>query len=173
MYLGYGGLSEGIEQLGTVSDDSSALLPAARQETRYVHQREQRDVERVAEPYEPSTLYGRVHVQATWGVREFQSRSPNIWLTYGNVKEINTIKHYALIWLTCSNSGLIGNHAHCPAVHACEARDHVGGKVRHDLEEVTLIHDGSHHLQHVVGCTLVRGNQPLQQRYLSIPESLL
>jgi hypothetical protein len=54
----------GVQQLGAVPDDAAVLLRRAGQEARHVDEREQRDVERVAEPHEPRRLGRRVDVEA-------------------------------------------------------------------------------------------------------------
>ena len=48
-----------------MTDNSLVLLVHARQETRYIHQRQQRYIKRVAETDETGGLYGRVDIQRT------------------------------------------------------------------------------------------------------------
>src|SRR2546422_1793783 len=61
--LGHGGLAVGVEQLRAVLDDATVLLRHAGQEPGHVFERDERDVERVAEADEPRPLERRVDVQ--------------------------------------------------------------------------------------------------------------
>eukprot|EP00123_Amoebidium_parasiticum_P013138 comp21793_c0_seq1/m.30974 comp21793_c0_seq1/g.30974 ORF comp21793_c0_seq1/g.30974 comp21793_c0_seq1/m.30974 type:complete len:426 (+) comp21793_c0_seq1:206-1483(+) len=65
--LGDGGLGIGVQQLGTVANDTAILLGSARQETRHIHERQQGDVEGIAEPHKPGTLDGGIDVEAAGG----------------------------------------------------------------------------------------------------------
>ncbi len=61
--LGHGGLAEGVEQLGAVSDDAVPLLVRARQEARHVLEDHERDAERVAEADEARAFDRGVDVE--------------------------------------------------------------------------------------------------------------
>ena len=61
--LGDGGLGEGVEQLGAVTDDAVVLLIGAGHVSRDVNQGEKRDVEAVAEADEAGRLVGGVYLQ--------------------------------------------------------------------------------------------------------------
>ena len=63
--LGHCGLAVGIEQLGTVQDDGVVLLTRAGQESGHVDERDDRNIEGVAETYETGTLTRGVHVEHT------------------------------------------------------------------------------------------------------------
>ena len=54
---------ERVEQLRAGADDAAVLLPHARQEARHVLERDERDVERVAEAHEARGLHRRVDVE--------------------------------------------------------------------------------------------------------------
>ena len=62
-HLRHRSLAIGEEQLGAVRDDAAVLLSGARQEARHVHQRHDRNVERVAEADEAGGLAAGVDVQ--------------------------------------------------------------------------------------------------------------
>src|SRR5215218_572600 len=64
-HLGHRRLGECIEELGPVADDPTPLLVRPRQKAGHVHEREKRDVERVAEPHETRPLDARVYVEST------------------------------------------------------------------------------------------------------------
>ena len=57
------GLGERIEELRPAADHASVLLGRPRQESRHVDEREDREVEGVAEPYEPGGLLARLVVE--------------------------------------------------------------------------------------------------------------
>ena len=61
--LGHGRLAVGIEELRAVADDAAALLRRPGQEAGHVDERDERDVERVAEAHEARRLHGRVDVE--------------------------------------------------------------------------------------------------------------
>src|SRR2546426_7858445 len=63
--LRYGGLAEGEQELRPVPDDPAVLLFHAGKETGHVDEREERDVEAVAEADEASRLGRRVDVQGS------------------------------------------------------------------------------------------------------------
>lgn len=52
--LGHGGLSKGVEKLGSVSDDAPIFLGSARQEPGHVHKGDDGDVESITEAYKAS-----------------------------------------------------------------------------------------------------------------------
>ncbi len=57
-HLRNGGLGERIKQLGAVADDATVLLHGAGEKPRHIFEGHQRDVERIAKPYE-SRAFGR------------------------------------------------------------------------------------------------------------------
>ena len=59
-----GGLSVGVQQIGSVTDDSSVLLECAGKESRYIFEGDDGDIEGVTEPDEASALDGSIDVQA-------------------------------------------------------------------------------------------------------------
>src|SRR5215203_4728544 len=62
-HLGHRGLRESVEQLRPVTDYAPPLLVRAWQKAWHVNERKKRDVEGVAEAYEPGALHARVHVE--------------------------------------------------------------------------------------------------------------
>ena len=62
--FGHRRFGERVEQLGAGADDAAVLLPHARQEAGHVLERDERNVERVAEPHEARALHRRVDVEA-------------------------------------------------------------------------------------------------------------
>ena len=91
-----------------MADDAAVLLACAGQEPGHVLERDERDVERVAEAHEARALHGRVDVQAAG-------------------------RHLRLV----------GHDAHRSPSQTREADDDVLRVLRHDLEEVAVVH----HLQ--------------------------
>ena len=67
--LGHGGFAERVEQLGPVLDDATELLGGPGQKAGHVLERDERDVEAVAEADEPGRLERCVDVQASREVR--------------------------------------------------------------------------------------------------------
>ena len=59
----HSGLAIGVEELGTVRNDCTVLLHGSRQESGHVHERDERDVERIAEAHEAGGLAAGVYVQ--------------------------------------------------------------------------------------------------------------
>ncbi len=62
-HLGHRGLTVGKQQLRTVSDDAAILLTSTRKESRNVDERDDRNIESVAEPHEPRGFARGVDVQ--------------------------------------------------------------------------------------------------------------
>ena len=62
-YLGHGCLAVSEHQFCAVGDDTAILLHASRQESRYVHQGQDRNVETVAETHETGCLAGCLDIQ--------------------------------------------------------------------------------------------------------------
>ena len=52
----HGRLAVGVEQFRSVGDDSAIFLLGSREESRHIDQRDDRNVERVAEAHETGTL---------------------------------------------------------------------------------------------------------------------
>ena len=94
--------------LGAVADDAAVLLARAGQEAGHVLERDERNVERVAEAHEARALHGRVDVQAAG-------------------RHLRLVRH----------------DAHRAPAETREANDDVLRVLRHDFEEVAVVH----HLQ--------------------------
>lgn len=58
-----GGLTVSVEKLGTVTNDTVVLLVGSRQETRHVHEGNNRDIEGIQEANEAGSLDGRINIQ--------------------------------------------------------------------------------------------------------------
>ena len=63
--LWYGSLCKGVEQFSSVPDNSAVFLRRSRQEARHVDERNDRDVEGVAEADETGSLHRRINIQTT------------------------------------------------------------------------------------------------------------
>ena len=78
--FGHRRFGERVEQLRAGADDAAVLLADAGQEPGHVLERDQRNVERVAEPHEPRALHRRVDVEAPGEhgglIRDDADRSP-------------------------------------------------------------------------------------------------
>ena len=75
--FGHRRLGEGVEQLGPVLDDAAVLLRGAGQESRHVLERDERDVEAVAEPDEAGALERGGDVEAPRQVRRLVRHDPD------------------------------------------------------------------------------------------------
>src|ERR1019366_8126779 len=67
--LRHGGLGVGVEQLGAMADNAAEFLFGARKEAGNVLERQNRNVERVAEAHETGALHRRIDIQAAGQVR--------------------------------------------------------------------------------------------------------
>ena len=59
----HGGFGEGVEQLGSMADDASVFLCRSRQETWNIDERDDGDVESVAETHESGAFHRSVDIQ--------------------------------------------------------------------------------------------------------------
>ena len=64
-HLGHGGLGVGVDELGSLTDNSAVLLVHTGQESGHIHEGHQRNVEGIAEAHETGSLHGGVDVQAS------------------------------------------------------------------------------------------------------------
>ena len=104
--LRYRRFGEGIEQLGSVSNNPAILLRRSRQKARHVLKSNERDVEAIAKAHKPSALDRRVDIERASQERRLirddahrlaaQPRKPNhqvLGVVFLHLKEVAVIGH--------------------------------------------------------------------------------
>lgn len=75
--LGNGRLRDRVQYLGAVADNSAMFLIDSRQKTRYIRERDNRDIECVAEPDKPRRLIARVDIERRGEYRRLVGKYSN------------------------------------------------------------------------------------------------